>query len=296
MTKVNRTIVEYFFIALAGLIYAVALKYFVLPSKIILTGGEGLAAALSYYFSNYWLFIVLYVAFQSLLLIFAFFKVSRTFAVRSFCTILTVITCLAFLPSFNVAQPEAHNERIILVIFGGLLAGAAKALAFRSRGSTGDEDILGAYFAIKYLKPVGSVAIVAAIISTVFGLFMNYMKHGQLEQVVNTLMYSCIYIFVFSETLNNLYTKFKVTMLTIITQKPEEVGLAVSSTFEHRTFTRQSGVGGRTGQEFSMIQTIITKEELPKMIDAVMKVDDKCFHYHQNLEGISTEYYITPIA
>lgn len=292
----NRKVLDYIYIILAGLIYAIALKYFVLPSKIILTGMEGVAAAISYYFSTYWLFIALYLVFQIALLIFAFLKVSRTFAIRSFCTIMTVITCLTFLPSFNVAQPEAHNERIILVIFGGLLAGAAKALAFKSRGSTGDEDILGAYFAIKYLKPVGSVAILAAIISTIFGLIMSYLKHGQLEVVINTLMYSCIYIFVFTETLNNLYTKFKVTMLTIVTQKPAEVGEAVSNTFEHRTYTRQSGVGGRSNQEFSMIQTIITKEELPKMLDAVMKVDNKCFHYHQNLEGISTEYYITPIA
>ena len=292
----NRTAVEYFYTFLSGIIYAVALKYFVLPSKIILTGGEGIAAALSYYFSSYSLFIVLYVAFQSILLIFAFFYVSRTFAIRSFLVIVIVSSLLVFLPSFNVAQPEAHNERIILVIFGGLLAGAAKAMAFKSRGSTGDEDILGAYFARKYLKPVGSIAIYAAIVSTIFGLILKYLKAGELEAVVNTLMYSCIYIFVFSETLNNLYTKFKVTMLTVITQKPEEVGKAVSSTFEHRTFTRQSGIGGRTGKEFSMIQTIITKEELPKMIDAIMQVDAKCFHYHQNLEGISTEYYITPIA
>ena len=43
----------------AGLLYAIALKYFVLPAGIILTGTEGVAAAISYYFENPTIFIVL---------------------------------------------------------------------------------------------------------------------------------------------------------------------------------------------------------------------------------------------
>jgi len=62
----------------AGLVYAAALKYFVLPSKVILTGSEGIAAALSYYFESYTLFIGLYVVFQLALLSFAWLKVGRT--------------------------------------------------------------------------------------------------------------------------------------------------------------------------------------------------------------------------
>jgi hypothetical protein len=37
----------------AGALYAIALKYFVLPSKVILTGTEGIASALSYYFDSF---------------------------------------------------------------------------------------------------------------------------------------------------------------------------------------------------------------------------------------------------
>ncbi|MDF3131039.1 YitT family protein [Kiritimatiellaeota bacterium B1221] len=291
-----QNIKEYLFILCGGIIYAIALKYFVLPSKVILTGTEGVAAALSYYFSNYWVFISLYTVFQLLLLVFAVFKVSRKFALRSFFTVGTIILFLAILPEFHFAQPESQNERIILVLFGGLLAGVAKALAFKSQGSTGDEDILGAYFAMKYLKPVGMIAVFAAVGSTGFGLWMDYLKNGDFEGVVNTLMYTCIYIFASSETLNNLYRKFQLTMFTVITRDHKIIGKAIRDEFDHRTYTVQSGVGGHSAEEFSMVRAIITKEELPGLIHAVEERDPDCFYYHHDIEGVSKRYYITPIG
>ena len=58
-----RRMIDYTAIIGAGLLYAIALKYFVLPSKVILTGTEGIAAALSYYFESEFLFIGLYFVF-----------------------------------------------------------------------------------------------------------------------------------------------------------------------------------------------------------------------------------------
>ena len=292
----QRRLLDYLSVLSAGVLYAIALKYFVLPSKVILTGTEGIAAALSYYFENYWVFIILYLVFQSILLVFAFFKVSRLFAVRSLVTVITVSLCLALLPEFHFAQPEPQNERIILVLFGGLLAGVAKALAFRSRGSTGDEDILGAYFAMKYLKPVGFIAVIAAAGSTTFGLAMEFLKNHDFAVVVNTLMYTCIYIFASSETLNTLYRKFQLTMITIITRKSKAIGKVITDTYQHRTFTVQTGVGGHSGDSFLMVRTIITKEEMPRLIEAIEQVDSGCFYYHHDVEGVSRRYYIMPIG
>ena len=63
----RRWFVDYAMTIGAGALYAIALKYFVLPSKVILTGTEGIATALSYYFDSYWLFIILYLIFQRIL-------------------------------------------------------------------------------------------------------------------------------------------------------------------------------------------------------------------------------------
>ncbi|MEQ8820503.1 MAG: YitT family protein [Sumerlaeia bacterium] len=194
------------------------------------------------------------------------------------------------------ASPEPQHERIILVLFGGLLAGASKALAFRYRGSTGDEDILGAYFAMKYLKPVGSIAILAAVVSTTFGLALSYIKTNDFEAVVNTLMYTCIYIFASAETLNNLYRKFQITMVSVISKDYKVIGQAIVGALSHRTYTVQEGLGGRSGDSFWLVRTIITHEELPQLLDALEDADPHCFFYHHDVEGVSSRYYIKPIG
>ena len=292
----RRRLTDYAMLFLAGILYALALKYFVLPSKVVLTGTEGIASSCSYYFENYLLFIVLYLTFHSCLLTFAFARVSRTFAFRSSFVVVIVATCLALLPDLQIARPEPENERIILVIFGGLLSGVAKALAFQRRGSTGDEDILAAFFAMKYLKPVGSIAVFAAIISTAFGLILDFFKTGQITSPINTLMYTSIYIFASSETLNNFYRRFKLTMVVVVTGFPDAIGKAILEVTKHRTHTAEQVHGGHSRQAFTAIRTVITHEELPTVLDAVRKADANAFYYFHNIDGVSQRYFIPPIG
>lgn len=281
---------------ISGLLYAAALKYFVLPSRIILTGTEGIAAATSYYFKSEPMFIGLYLLFQVVLLGFAWFGINRSFAWRTMIVVGVVIGALVWLPELKVADPDPTNERLILVIFGGLLAGYAKSLAFKHSGSTGDEDVMGAYFAIKYLKPVGFISIIAATISTSYGLLLEWLGGTGMEGIVNTLMYTCVYIFASAETLNSLYKRFKITILTIVTTRQDDVSAAISCASEHRTCTIEDCEGGRSHNPFKMVRTILTLEELPDVIDHITRVDPECFYFYQDVEGVSQRYYITPIG
>lgn len=280
----------------AGLLYAVALKFFIFPAKVILTGTEGIAAALAYYHDSSSLFLILYAVFQALLIGFAWGKIGRTFAFRTLLTVVTVIVTLPALPNLEFARPESSNERIILVLFGGILAGLAKALALRNRGSTGDEDILGAYFAMKYLKPVGSIAVIAAAVSTVFGLSLDYLKNEAIEPVINTLMYTSIYIFISAETLNNFFRKFKLVMITAFGRDPAVIGRAITSAAPHRTYTIQHGTGGYSSEPVHLVRTIVTHEELPEVLDALERGCPDAFHFHHDIEGTSRNYYIKPIG
>ena len=184
----------------------------------------------------------------------------------------------------------------MLVLFGGILAGCAKAVAFKNRGSTGDEDIIAAFFAMKYLKPVGSVAVIAGIVSTIFGLGLQFLKTNDLALVINTLMYTVLFLFVSTETLNTLYHKFKLTMLAVIHKDPENIARILREVFPHRTFTIHPGVGGYQQQELSMIRTIITLEELPKLRAAINDQAPEAFYYHHEVEGVSRKFYISPIG
>jgi len=114
--------------------------------------------------------------------------------------------------------------------------------------------------------------------------------------VLNTLMYTCVYIFASAETLNNLYHKFKITMCVIVTRRAEHAGEVIRELYPHRTFTVQSGVGGRSGRAFDMVRTIVTLEELPELLDAIEEHLPESFYYHHDIEGVSSRYYIVPIG
>lgn len=278
----------------AGLAYACALKYFVFPAKVILTGFEGLAAATAYFFDTEWLFLLIYAISQTILIAFAFAKISRTFAFRTMLTVGAVVAGLSLLPQLEFA--ERQNERILLVLFGGIVAGLAKAAALRLRGSTGDEDILAAYFAMKYLKPVGTIAILAAVVSTAYGLTLEYIRTDEIEIVINTLMYTAIYIFASAETLNNFFHKFKLVVLTAVTNDTTSVGQAIMEVAPHRTFTVQKASGGYSSQPMELVRTIVTHEELGDVLDSIMLRTPDALWYHHDIEGISSQYQITPIG
>ena len=301
MNKANRPPIrirpiDAVFMVFAGAVYAIALKYFVFPSGIILTGTEGIAVSIAYYFDNAMIFIVLYAVFQIALLTFAYRRISRGFAIRSAIVVATVVTLLFVLPEMAFADPAPQNERITLVLFAGIIAGFAKAVAFKHRGSTGDEDIIAAHYAMKYLRPVGSIAIIAGVVSTAFGLLLQYLKVNDFPALVNTLMYTSLYIFVSAQTLNAMYHKFKITMLVVIDENPDTVGEAIRKVSPHRTYTVQSDIDGRLNKQLKMVRTIITREELPRVLESVRSAAPNSFYYHHELEGVSRKFYITPIG
>lgn len=293
--NVLKDIRESFLSIFAGVLYAVAIKYFVFPSKVIMTGTEGISIATAYFFDNQKIFICMYLIFQTALIIFAFAKVGFRFAFRTALVIGSVVSLLTVLPEYQFASPEPQNERIILVIFGGILAGIAKAIAFRYSSSTGDEDIPSAYFSMKYLRPVGDIAITAAVISTMFGMVLAFIKTHQIEPVINTLMYTSIYIFMSAETLNNFYRKFKLAVVTVITKFPDKIGDAIREIFPHRTYTVQEGFGGYSKEKVKILRIIVSQEEVPYVVRAIENDDKNTFFFYNEIEGVSKQYYISPI-
>lgn len=112
-------IVECCFCIFAGAMYAAAIKYFIFPAQVIMTGTEGISIATAYFFDNQNLFIGLYLFFQSIMIIFAFRKIGFRFAFRTLLVIITVVGALGTLPEYKFANPDPQDERIMLVIFGG---------------------------------------------------------------------------------------------------------------------------------------------------------------------------------
>jgi len=294
--KIPQIIMSILAILTSASIYAVAIKYFIMPSKVILTGFEGVSLSIAYFKDDTSLFILLYIAFQTVLFTTAFVFLSKRFASYTALLVMTVATLLTYLPNMTFASPESDKERIILVIFGGLLVGTAKALAFRFRGSTGDEDVIATYISQKYLKPVGSIAIIAGIFSTTVGLGLTFIKTGNIESVINTLMYTSIYIFVSAVTLDELFKKYQLTKLIIITKHQNDIASVITGFCDKKTYTVHDGLGGFEKTKQHVISVILPHEEILELIDLLKDADKTAFIYYHNIEGVASKIHMRSIV
>jgi len=287
---------EFSALGFAGFIYATALKYFVFPAHIILTGTEGIAVSSSYFLENYWVFVGLYAVFQSALLTFSAFKLGRSFTLRTLGVVAIILLLLFVFPDFQFAKPEAENEKLILVLFGGLLAGIAKAMALKNGGSVGDEDVMTAYIGQKLTLPVGKVVIFAGVISTVFGLSLLFVKTRAFGDVVNVLMYTSVYLFVCKETLDIWFKRYDLCKVMIITKVPDTVIPILSDFSSRRTYTLEDASGGYSKASQSIISILVTAEELPILMQLFKSRSVDAFIYHHKIEGVLGNYHFDPIA
>jgi len=291
-----KQVVNLFMIAIASLMYAVAIKYFVIPSKVILTGFEGIGLSLAYYLDDISIFLYIYIFFQCSLLIFSLLVLSKRFAFHTGVLVLGVVTMLPLFPEFSFVTSDTGDERMILVLFGGLIAGAAKALAFKHKGSTGDEDVIATYISHKKLKPVGNIAFLAGGLSIIVGLILTFLKSQDFETVINTLMYTSLYLFISTVTLNRLFKKYQLTKLIIVSRNTDLVTSAITSFSGKRTYTLHEGIGGYSKQKQSIISVIIPHDELQEFLKALKDEDPSAFIYYHDIEGVEADFPFQPIA
>jgi len=275
---------------LMGLVYAVAIKYFIRPSLVIMTGTEGLSLATSYFLDSETVFVVLYLLFQAVLLVFAFIRVNVLFSLKTLVTVAGVALFILVLPMIKVASPEPENERLVLVLFGAILSGIAKAFSLKNRGSVGDEDIIAVYFSEKLRKPVGKILVYAGIVSMIYGLILSYLKSGNISSVANTLIYTSIFIFVSAETVNTIFKRFNYSRLTVNIEDESTISRILKEHLPDRSYTVIDVHGSYLKNLRKEITIILSQEELPVIVEAIKKSNINCFLYHNRVDGIEGRF------
>ncbi len=281
---------EYLLPVLTGFLYAVAIKYFIRPTSIIMTGTEGISLATSYYVKSEITFVAMYFACQLLLLIFSFIKIGFKFSLKTLITVISVSGFILILPMIKFGSPEPENERLVLVVFGAIIAGLAKAISFKNRGSVGDEDIIAVYISEKLRKPVGKTIILSGIISTAYGLSLAYIQSGSITYVANTLIYTTIFVFVSSETVNSIYKRFKYSEIIINVENTEAVSNVIKNTLPERSFTISEVTGGFSGEMRKQISLILSQEELPVLLNVLNEIGEKYFIHYNQVDGVAGRF------
>ncbi len=269
-------------VAICAAFYALAVKVFVSPKRLLAGGVSGISLLLGRFIeATGWLSFsetniagVLTLVFNIPLLILAWKKLNLKFAILSSVHVITVSTLVAFLPN-NMSEiifKDAWNDIGILdaALFAGAIVGISTGFCFHLGGSSGGMDIVAYYFSSRKQVTVGKLnsIINASIIILSIILFPS--------DGVDKALYTLIYIFTNSFTLDLVFNRNKKNMIHIVTNNGEAVSKFIMANF-YRGVTQMDAKGAYTGNHKDFLYVIATAFESLEIAKEVKKFDPDCF-------------------
>ena len=300
--------------AISAALYAFAFYCFITPAVedithiegySIITGGVGGITQVLYVVIKlcggvvdpFLLQSICYFAFNIPILIFAFFKVGRKFAIL---TLINVGLSSLFIQVFDnieltkqIASTLA-SQHITRVIFGGSMIGCASAMAFKGEISCGGIDVFSYYFSLrkstsvgKYATTINSFIIIIYSILTIILNHGNYMHFGFLN-----MLYGTLYLFTVMLVVDFINTRNKKVQLQIISST--DVTPVLIANFPHST-TVLKGQGGYSRADKFVIYMVISSNEVKKVISLIKKVDPHSFISVTSLIQCYGNFFIKPV-
>ncbi len=251
---------------LAAAIMAVNIKSFVRAGGLYPGGFSGLTLLLQSIFEKYAGVTIPYTVINLILNLFPVIIglkfIGKKFTLSSCC----VIVLSSVLTDIIPVQPITYDT-LLISIFGGLINGLAVSLCLIGNTSSGGTDFIAIYFSEKSGQDIWSyILCVNAGILIVAGLLFGW----------DRALYSIIFQFTSTQVVQMLHQRYKKHTLFIITRKPEEVYQEISQ-LTHHSATRLSGNGCYSGEETSMLYSVVSREEAKLLVKKVHEIDPMAF-------------------
>ncbi|MEC0242953.1 YitT family protein [Paenibacillus dokdonensis] len=253
---------KFIFITAGAILMAVALEVFLVPNDIIDGGITGISIVLSKITAlplGIFLFVI------NLPFLFLGYKqIGKTFA---FSTLYGIIVMSVTTQLLHHVSPFT-NEKILAVLFGGLILGLGVGLVIRFGGSLDGTEIVAILLSKKTRMPVGQIIMVMNVFifiiagfvfgwdSAMYSIFTYYMASKVMDIVVEGLNES--------------------KSVTIISGEYEEISQTIQDRLGRST-TFIYARGGYSGEDTQMIYCVVTRLELAKLKSVVHEIDPKAF-------------------
>lgn len=262
-------------VILGNILYALAVKLFLLPAGLVTGGTTGIALAVQQMMNVSISTFVL--VFNVVMLIIGFVLLGRQFA---FTTIISTFTYPIALHIFDrlLGDVILTDDPIICTIFSGLGIGIALGIVIRAGASTGGMDIpplvLNRYFKI----PVSA--------SMYFFDFVILLAQAYFQPVEKWL-YGIILVIIYTVTLDKmLLIGTTRTEVKIISSHTQEICDAILEKLD-RGVTLLSAKGGYTKEETSVVFSVISNRELPKVERIIHEIDPESFMVVSRVSEVS---------
>jgi uncharacterized membrane-anchored protein YitT (DUF2179 family) len=256
---------DYALILLGTAVIAANVDMLLVPNRVVTGGLTGVAILLHHVlsFPVGWLLLGLNLP---LLVLGSRYAGGALFLVRTLVGVVAVSAWIEILRPFVPA--DVVDDRLLVVVYGGILDGAGLALVFRGRGTTGGIDVLGRLARQRWGVPVGQSM-----------LAMNALVYGGAAIVfgLEAVMLAFLLAFVSARTLDaGLQGLSASRTVLVITREREAVKEAI---LRHlgRGVTEISARGGFSGEERPILMVVVGRYEVARVRRRIMEKDPDAF-------------------
>ena len=250
-----------FFMTIGAIIAGFALEAFLVPNAVIDGGVIGVSMIVSHI--TKWNLGLLVIILNTPFILLAWKKMGKLFVFSTAYANIILALSLNFFHSYKVT-----NDVILASVFGGIVLGVGVGLILKNEASLDGTEILSLLVSKKFGFSVGEFIMG-------INLFI-YMAAGKVFGW-ESAMYSIITYFIASKVIDIVMEGMNSSKsVRIISDDAGTIGNALIERLDI-SVTYLKGIGGYSGQDKDLIYCVISRLELPKMIEIIKEIDPKAF-------------------
>lgn len=257
---------EYAMLLLGALIQALAMRMFLIPSRLV-SGGISGAAQLINSYTHWPIGLMVFLGNAPLFIIGWRFLGGSRFAMRTAFAVTAFSFLTDLLTPFFPVQGIA-GDLVLNTLYGGLLLGIGLGLVYRGQGTSGGSDILGRILNKHLHIPITQAYLATdAIVVLAAGFTFGW----------DRALYGLVMIYVSglaAEAASEGTDVFRTAL--IVTNQAENVSERILGVME-RGVTILPGTGAYTGESRPVLYCVITRAEVSQLKTLVHEADPKAF-------------------
>lgn len=263
--KIKAVLLDAICFIFGSFLVSVSVNMFTAPNEIAPGGATGIATLINHEFGFPIGAVILVINIPLFLIGWRF--LGGKFLIKTI--IVTVMNSFAIDALAPYITPYG-GDRLLAALFGGVLSGFGFGLVFLRGATSGGTDIIGQllklrlpHVALGTLVLFLDMAVVAAA--------------GYVYKSIESILYAVIVFFISSRVINYLlYGSGNGKLIMAVTTKPDEISSAITREVR-RGVSILPVKGGYTGEDKSMIMSVIRPAEMSKINRVIRKIDPNAF-------------------
>lgn len=261
----KRTALDGLFYVMGSVLYALSVNIFTAPNQIAPGGVTGVATLLNFLWGAPIGTMILLVNLP--LLIAAWFRLGKVFTVR---TLIVTVLSSVIIDATAPFLPVFRGDKMLIALFGGVLAGAGLGLIYMRGATTGGTEVVARLLERKFRHiPIGRLILLvdALVVAASALVYRN----------VETALYAMVLIFVSTSLMDALvYGGDKGKMLLVMSKREQEIADAVLERME-RGVTMLNATGAYTGGDRRVLLCAVRRSEMYELRSLVTDIDPGAF-------------------